>query len=135
MTHPSPLQDVVTLCQELIRRDSSNWGESAETVGEVAAAEFTADALREVGLEPEVICTTSDARRAVHVRIPGTDASADALVLHGHLDVVPAVASDWMHPPFAAEIHDGFIWGRGAVDMKDMDAMILAVIRDWTRTG
>ncbi|MEI8261444.1 MAG: M20/M25/M40 family metallo-hydrolase, partial [Actinomycetes bacterium] len=119
MTHPSPRQDVVTLCQELIRRDSSNWGESIDTVGEVEVAEFTADVLRDVGLDPEVITTTSDSRRAVHVRIPGTDPSADALVLHGHLDVVPAVASDWTHPPFAADIHDGFIWGRGAVDMKD----------------
>ena len=91
--------------------------------------------LREVGLDPEIIVTTSDARRAVHVRIPGTDPTAGALLLHGHIDVVPAMAEDWSHPPFAAEVADGFVWGRGAVDMKDMDAMILAVVRSWARDG
>jgi acetylornithine deacetylase/succinyl-diaminopimelate desuccinylase-like protein len=67
--------------------------------------------------------------------VPGTDPTAPALLLHGHIDVVPAIASDWSHPPFAAEIDEGFIWGRGAVDMKDMCAMILAVVRAWGRTG
>ena len=65
----------------------------------------------------------------------GTDPSADALLVHGHLDVVPAVAEDWSVDPFAAEIRDGMIWGRGAVDMKDMDAMILSVVRHMVRTG
>ena len=130
-----PTSEVVDLCRDLIRIDTSNWGESEHTRGEAAAADYAAERLREVGLDPRVISTTSDMRRAVHVRIPGTDATAGALVLHGHLDVVPAVASDWTHPPFAAEVADGFIWGRGAVDMKDMDAMILAVIRHWARTG
>jgi acetylornithine deacetylase/succinyl-diaminopimelate desuccinylase-like protein len=130
-----PTSEVVDLCRDLIRIDTSNWGESEHTRGEAAAADYAAERLREVGLDPRVISTTSDMRRAVHVRIPGTDSTAGALVLHGHLDVVPAVASDWTHPPFAAEVADGFIWGRGAVDMKDMDAMILAVIRHWARTG
>jgi acetylornithine deacetylase/succinyl-diaminopimelate desuccinylase-like protein len=130
-----PTSEVVDLCRDLIRIDTSNWGESEHTRGEAAAADYAAERLREVGLDPRVISTTSDMRRAVHVRIPGTDSTAGGLVLHGHLDVVPAVASDWTHPPFAAEVADGFIWGRGAVDMKDMDAMILAVIRHWARTG
>lgn len=132
---PEAEADVITLCQELIRIDTSNWGESPQTVGEAEAAEYCAARIREAGFEPEVLSTTSDRRRAVHVRIPGTDRQAPALLVHGHIDVVPAVAADWTHPPFAAEIHDGFIWGRGAVDMKDMDAMILAVIREWGRTG
>lgn len=132
---PSPVDDVVSLCRDLIRIDTSNWGDSSQTIGEAVAAEYTAHCLQEVHLYPEVITTTSDARRAVHVRIPGSDPSADALVVHGHLDVVPAVAGDWTHPPFGAEVDDGFIWGRGAVDMKDMDAMILAVVRNWARTG
>ena len=55
--------------------------------------------------------------------------------MHGHLDVVPARAADWSVPPFAAEVVEDMIWGRGAVDMKDMDAMLLAVVRDWARTG
>ena len=129
------MDEVVDLCRDLIRIDSSNWGDTDLTVGEAEIADYTAERLREVGLEPQVIATTSDNRRAVHLRIPGTDPSAGALVLHGHLDVVPAVASDWTHPPFAAEVSNGFIWGRGAVDMKDMDAMILAVVRHWARTG
>ena len=127
--------DVVTLTQELIRIDSSNWGDSPETVGEAEVADYCAQRLREVGYDPEVYVTTADTRRGVHLRIPGTDPSADALVVHGHLDVVPAIAADWTHPPFGAEIQDGFIWGRGAVDMKNMDAMILAVMRHWARNG
>ena len=132
---PETERDAVWLTQELIRIDTSNYGDSPETVGEAEAAEFSAAMLREVGWDPEVIATTSGRRQAVAVRIPGTDASAPGLLLHGHLDVVPAIASDWTHPPFAAEIEDGFIWGRGAVDMKNMDAMILAVARAWGRTG
>lgn len=132
---PDAESDVVTLTQELIRIDSSNWGDAPETVGEVEAADYCAARLREVGLDPEIIVTTSDTRRAVHVRIPGTDPEAGALLLHGHIDVVPAMAADWTRPPFEGVIDDGFIWGRGAVDMKDMDAMILAVIRGWARSG
>lgn len=130
-----PRTDVVTLTQELIRIDTSNWGESVETKGEAEAAEYCAERLREAGWEPEVITTTGDTRRAVALRIPGEDQDADALLVHGHLDVVPAIADDWTHPPFEAVLDDGFIWGRGAVDMKDMDAMILAVARRWGREG
>lgn len=132
---PDAEREVVLLTQELIRIDSSNWGDSPETVGEAEVAEYCASRLREVGLDPEVIITTSDARRAVVVRIPGTDPDAPALLLHGHLDVVPAMAADWSVPPFGGEIADGYVWGRGAVDMKDMDAMILAVVRSWARNG
>ena len=132
---PDAETDVIELCRDLIRIDTSNWGDSPQTVGEAEAAEYCAARIREAGFEPEVLSTTSADRRSVHVRIPGTDASAPALLVHGHLDVVPAVAADWTHPPFAAEVDEGFIWGRGAVDMKDMDAMILAVVREWGRTG
>ena len=127
--------DVITLTQELIRIDTSNWGDSPETVGEAEAAEYCATRLREAGWHPEVITTSSDTRRGLVCRIPGTDPNASAIVVHGHLDVVPAMAHEWTHPPFAAEIADGFIWGRGAVDMKNMDAMILAIARHWGREG
>lgn len=127
--------EAVDITRDLIRIDTSNWGPDPQTVGEAEAAEYCADRLREVGWDPEVVVTTSDTRRGVAVRIPGTDSTASAIVVHGHLDVVPAVASDWSHPPFAAEVDEGFIWGRGAVDMKNMDAMILAVARHWGRTG
>jgi len=132
---PAAEDEVVRLTQELIRIDSSNWGDSPETVGEAEVADYCAMRLREVGLDPEIIVTTSDARRAVHVRIPGSDPTAPALLLHGHIDVVPAMAADWSRPPFAGELDDGYVWGRGAVDMKDMDAMILAVVRAWARDG
>jgi len=127
--------DAIVMTQELIRIDSSNWGDSSETVGEAEAADYCAERLREVGYHPEVITTTSDSRRGLALRIPGEDPSANAVVVHGHLDVVPAIARDWTHPPFSGEIHDGFIWGRGAVDMKNMDAMILSVVRHWARSG
>jgi acetylornithine deacetylase/succinyl-diaminopimelate desuccinylase-like protein len=127
--------EVVELTQDLIRIDTSNYGDSIETVGEAEAAEYCAERLREVGWDPEVITTTSDLRRGMALRIPGRSSSTPALVVHGHLDVVPAIAQDWSRPPFAAEIHDGFIWGRGAVDMKNMDAMMLAVAREWGRSG
>ncbi|MDP2013040.1 MAG: M20/M25/M40 family metallo-hydrolase, partial [Actinomycetota bacterium] len=127
--------DVVTLTQELIRIDTSNFGESAETVGEAAAADYVAERMREAGWDPEIIVTSSDSRRCVVLRVPGTDPTAGGLLVHGHLDVVPSIASEWSMPPLGGLIEDGFIWGRGAVDMKDMDAMILAVLRDWGRTG
>lgn len=127
--------EVVDITRDLIRIDTSNYGPSPETVGEAEAADYCAQILREVGWDPEIITTTSDRRRGLVLRIPGSDPSAPALVVHGHLDVVPAIAQDWTHPPFAAEIDEGFIWGRGAVDMKNMDAMILAVARQWGRTG
>jgi acetylornithine deacetylase/succinyl-diaminopimelate desuccinylase-like protein len=132
---PDAEAEVVTLTQELIRIDSSNWGDAPETVGEAEVADYCAERLREVGYAPEVYSTTGDTRRGVHLRIPGTDPSAGALLLHGHIDVVPAMADDWSHPPFAAELDEGFVWGRGAVDMKDMDAMILSVVRSWARNG
>lgn len=127
--------DVVQLTSDLIRIDSSNFGGSVETVGEAQVADYVAERLREVGLNPEVFTTSGDARRGVLLRIEGTDPDASALLLHGHLDVVPAVAADWSRDPLGGEVDEGFIWGRGAVDMKNMDAMILAVIRDWAREG
>jgi acetylornithine deacetylase/succinyl-diaminopimelate desuccinylase-like protein len=135
--------DVIDLVRDLIRIDSTNAGDRPETVGELAAAEYAASVLREAGFEPELFHTTDPLRAGVHVRIPGTEADAAerGLLLHGHLDVVPASAGDWAHPPFAAEVATDpasgldMIWGRGAVDMKDMVGMILAVVRHWGRTG
>lgn len=132
---PEAEADVVELTQGLIRIDSSNYGDSPMTMGEAEAADYCAAMLREAGWAPEVFTSTSSSRAGVYLRVPGTDPTAPALLLHGHIDVVPAIASDWSHPPFAAEVDEGFIWGRGAVDMKDMCAMILAVVRAWGRTG
>lgn len=115
------------LCRELIRIDSRNAGDNAGP-GERAAAEYVAGKLAEVGVEAMVL--ESDRNRAnVVARIEGTDPGRDALLLHGHLDVVPFEAGDWRRHPLSGEVADGCVWGRGAVDMKDMDAMILAVVR------
>jgi len=125
--------EVADLCRDLIRIDTSNYGDGSGP-GERAAAEYVAEKLAEFGLEPEIF--ESDRGRASTVaRIAGEDPSRPALLIHGHTDVVPANADDWTHHPFAGEIADGCVWGRGAVDMKDMDAMTLAVVRDRLRTG
>ena len=59
----------------------------------------------------------------------------DPVLVHGHLDVVPADADDWQLHPFSGEIHEGQVWGRGAVDMKDFDAMLLSTVRARARAG
>ncbi len=125
--------EVVELCRDLIRIDSSNYGDGSGP-GERAAAEYVAEKLSEVDLEVQVL-ESAKGRTSLITRITGTDPSRDALLIHGHLDVVPAREGDWRFPPFAGEIADGCLWGRGAIDMKNMDAMILAVIRDRMRTG
>ena len=125
--------EVVELCRDLIRIPSVNDG-TGEGPGERAAAEYVAEKLAEVGLEPEIF-ESAPGRASVVARMAGEDSSRDALLIHGHLDVVPAQPKDWRYDPFAGEIADGCLWGRGAVDMKDMDAMTLAVVRDRMRTG
>ncbi len=126
--------EVVGLCRELIQIDTVNDG-TRETVGEARAAEFVEHRLREVGYDPERFSTDDSHRQGVYLHIPGSDPTRGALLLHGHLDVVPAMQADWSVPAFGAEVIDDMIWGRGAVDMKDMDAMILAVVRHWAREG
>lgn len=132
------LQDeAVRFTRELIRIDTTNFGGDDPATwgkGESEAAEHVVALLREVGLEPTVI-ESAPGRPSVFVTIPGEDRTRGGLILHGHLDVVPAKAEDWSVDPFGAEIIDGMIHGRGAVDMKDMVAMILAVARHLARTG
>ncbi|WP_154793824.1 M20/M25/M40 family metallo-hydrolase [Occultella kanbiaonis] len=137
MTDPTQVSaaelDAVAICRALIRIDSSNYGDGTGP-GEREAAEYVMGLLTEVGYDPEYF-ESADRRGNVVLRIPGTDPTRPALVVHGHTDVVPARASDWKMDPFGGEEMDGMIWGRGAVDMKDMDAMILAVLRDMRRSG
>ncbi len=130
---PTAEEEVAGLCADLIRIDTSNPGDNSGP-GERAAAEYVAALLAEAGIEPTVL--ESHAKRAsVVARIPGEDPGRPALLMHGHLDVVPADAADWQRHPFSGDLHDGCVWGRGAVDMKDMDAMILAVARQRMREG
>jgi acetylornithine deacetylase/succinyl-diaminopimelate desuccinylase-like protein len=131
--NPSARDEVVSLCSEMIRIDSTNFGDGSGP-GEREMAEYVAAKLAEVGLEP-VLHETGERRTNVVARIEGTDPSRDAMLIHGHLDVVPANAHDWSVAPFSGEVQDGCVWGRGAVDMKDMDAMTLAVVRQRLREG
>ncbi|MFM8155938.1 MAG: hypothetical protein ACKOAF_07670, partial [Actinomycetes bacterium] len=88
---PGAESDVIDLCRGLIRLESSTFGDSPLNVGEDDAAAYAAEMLRDAGWQPEVFATTDSSRRGVHLRIPGTDPSSGALLLHGHLDVVPAI--------------------------------------------
>jgi acetylornithine deacetylase/succinyl-diaminopimelate desuccinylase-like protein len=126
--------EVVGICRDLLRIDTTNTGDPRTTVGERAAAEYVAATLAEVGIEPDLY-ESAPTRTSVVAHIPGADRSRGALLVHGHLDVVPADAAEWSVPPFAGEERDGYLWGRGAIDMKDFDAMMLAVVRRWRRTG
>ncbi|OYP14317.1 hypothetical protein CFC35_07125 [Streptomyces sp. FBKL.4005] len=126
------LAEVVEFTSGLIRIDTTNRG--GGDCRERPAAEYAAERLAGAGLEP-LLLERTPGRTNVVARIEGTDPSADALLVHGHLDVVPAEAADWRVHPFSGEVRDGLVWGRGAVDMKNMDAMILAVLRSWARQG
>jgi acetylornithine deacetylase/succinyl-diaminopimelate desuccinylase-like protein len=132
MADDRALDEVVRFTSDLIRIDTSNKG--GGDCRERPAAEYAAEQLAGAGLEP-VLLERTKGRTNVVARIEGTDPSADALLVHGHLDVVPARAGDWSVHPFSGEVRDGVVWGRGAVDMKNMDAMILAIVRDWARGG
>ncbi|AZQ38672.1 M20/M25/M40 family metallo-hydrolase [Streptomyces cyaneochromogenes] len=132
MADRQALDEVVTFTSDLIRIDTTNRG--GGDCRERPAAEYAAARLAEAGLEPTLL-ERAEGRTNVVARIEGTDPSADALLVHGHLDVVPAQAGEWSVDPFSGEIRDGVVWGRGAVDMKNMDAMILAVVRAWAREG
>jgi acetylornithine deacetylase/succinyl-diaminopimelate desuccinylase-like protein len=121
--------EVVELCSDLIRIDTSN-----PTSTERPAAEYVAGTLAEVGLEP-MLLESEPGRASVIARLEGADPSRGALLIHGHLDVVPADPAEWSVHPFSGDVRDGYLWGRGAIDMKNMDAMTLALVREWRRTG
>ena len=131
--NPIAEDEVVQLCSDLIRIDTTNPGDHSGP-GERAAAEYVAAKLAEVGVQPQIF-ESHPKRTSLVARIEGTDRTRPALLMHGHLDVVPADAADWQVHPFAGELSGNCVWGRGAVDMKDMDAMIMAVVRRRLREG
>lgn len=133
VTPPVVLEDTARIARDLIRFDTSNFGEGRSN-GETDAAEYVAAELERLGLKPELI-DSEPGRTSVIARVPGRDMTKGALVVHGHTDVVPAIAADWSVDPFGGEIKDGMLWGRGAVDMKDMDAMILTSLDAILSTG
>jgi acetylornithine deacetylase/succinyl-diaminopimelate desuccinylase-like protein len=121
--------EVVGLLADLIRINTSN-----PTHSERPAAEWVAHKLDEVGIASQII-EAAPGRASTIARIEGSDSSRPPLLIHGHLDVVPADPSEWSVDPFGGEVKDDYVWGRGAVDMKDMDAMTLALVREWARDG
>ncbi len=133
MVQVDPQDEAVELCRDLIRFESVNDG-TGRGKGEREAAEYVAGKLAEVGLEPQVFESATN-RTSVVTRVEGQDRGRPGLLIHGHLDVVPAEPKEWTYDPFAGEVADGALWGRGAVDMLDMDAMTLSVVRDRMRTG
>jgi len=127
------LEDTARIARDLIRFDTTNWG-GGRANGETEAAEYVEAELRALGLSPQLIDAAPN-RTSVVARVEGADPTRPALVVHGHLDVVPADPANWSVDPFGGEIRDDMLWGRGAVDMKDMDAMILTSLGDILRSG
>ena len=132
-TTPSydPSAEVVEICRDLIRIDTTNAGDDSGP-GERKAAEYVAGLLDEVGIDSQLL-ESEPGRTTLVARWGGT--TGEPLLVHGHLDVVPANAPDWQVDPFSGEIKDGYLWGRGAVDMKDFDAMVLSLVRARARAG
>src|SRR6476469_5114802 len=128
-------REVVQLCSELIRIESVNTGDP-DTIGdgEARAARYIQQKLEEVGYQTTYV-EAVEGRGNVFCRLAGADPARGALLVHGHVDVVPANAAEWTVDPFSGAIRDGYVWGRGEVDMKDMVAMTLAVARDLKRRG
>jgi acetylornithine deacetylase/succinyl-diaminopimelate desuccinylase-like protein len=132
-TSSSAEDEVVGLASDLIRIDTTNTGDPDTLVGEQAAAEYVAAQLSEVGFDVTYVESGAPGRGNVIARLPGADPGRGGLLVHGHLDVVPADATEWSVHPFSGAVQDGYLWGRGAVDMKDVVAMIIAVARRFRR--
>jgi acetylornithine deacetylase/succinyl-diaminopimelate desuccinylase-like protein len=132
---PDAAGEVVRMASELIAIDTTNVDDPAVPGRERPAAEYVAERLADAGYDPVYVEAGAPGRGNVVARLPGADPSRGALLVHGHLDVVPAEPADWAVHPFSGEIRDGFVWGRGAVDMKGMVAMTLAVARQFRRDG
>ncbi|NYE96426.1 acetylornithine deacetylase/succinyl-diaminopimelate desuccinylase-like protein [Psychromicrobium silvestre] len=125
--------DVAELCAELIRFDTSNFGEG-KSHGEHKIAEFIAQKLEQAGYQPMILGPNLE-RSSVLLRVPGTERHLPGLLVHAHLDVVPAEAEQWSRDPFSGLIEDGYIHGRGACDMKDMVAMTMVTLLNWAESG
>jgi acetylornithine deacetylase/succinyl-diaminopimelate desuccinylase-like protein len=126
-----PAAEVVDICSDLIAIDTSNYGDEPGP-GERKAAEHVAQLLDDVGIVAEVF-ESEPGRTSLVARWGG--GAGEPVLVHGHLDVVPAAADDWSVHPFSGEVRDGVVWGRGAVDMKDFDAMLLSSVRARARAG
>ena len=133
MTTEPELEATARIAQQLIRFDTSNYGEGVSN-GEKDAAEYLGSLLEDLGLKTHYV-DSDPGRTSVVARVAGSDPSLPALVVHGHSDVVPADPANWSVDPFGGVIKDGMLWGRGAVDMKNMDAMIVTALQDILGSG
>jgi acetylornithine deacetylase/succinyl-diaminopimelate desuccinylase-like protein len=129
ITNNAPTSTVADLTQQLLRIDTTNPGRA-----EKPAAELVADHLTSLGcavqwFEPE------PGRTSIIARIPGEHRQLPALLLHAHLDVVPAIEKDWERDPFGGELVDGYLWGRGAVDMKGTVGIMVDTLTAMHRRG
>ncbi len=121
--------EAVELLVTMIRNACVNTGEPASG-HEIRSVHTIQGYLGDIGTVIEPI----PGRATDIYRIEGTEPEGPTLLLIPHLDVVPATAADWSHDPFAAVDDDGFIWGRGAVDMLNVTAAMVVVFR-WIRDG
>ena len=135
MTQVRAVDEVVDLTSALIRFDTSNTGEPATTKGEALCARWVTEQLEEVGYQTTYVESGAPGRANVFAILPGADGTRGKLLVHGHLDVVPAEAADWSVHPFSGAVEDGYVWGRGAIDMKNMVGMMIAVARQFKRDG
>ena len=133
MTTEPELEATARIAQQLIRFDTSNYGEGVSN-GETDAAEYLGLLLENLGLKTTYV-DSDPGRTSVVARVKGSDPSLPALVVHGHTDVVPADPDNWSVDPFGGVIKDGMLWGRGAVDMKNMDAMMITALQDILGAG
>ncbi len=127
------LEDTARIARDLIRFDTSNYGGGTAN-SETDAAEYLGAHLDAMGLTTHYV-DAAPGRTSVVARVPGRNPHKPALVVHGHTDVVPADPANWSVDPFGGEIRDGLLWGRGAVDMKNMDAMIITALGDILKAG
>lgn len=127
------VDQTLKVAQDLIRIDTTNSG-GGNAVGEQRAAEYVEAYLADLGIASQLF-ESAPRRTNLVAHVPGRNPDKPPLVVHGHLDVVPAIAEDWSVDPFAAEVRDGMLWGRGAVDMKNMNAMILTSLAELAASG
>ncbi|MEE8738249.1 MAG: M20/M25/M40 family metallo-hydrolase [Bifidobacterium sp.] len=125
--------DVVSLCSNLIRFDTTNY-EHGRAQGEAACVDYIESLLCDAPF-PRIRLESAPSRSNLIVTVTGTRPELPALVCQGHLDVVPADPELWSFDPFSGEISDGYVYGRGAVDMKDFVAAMIAVLRSWAANG
>ena len=133
MSDDNALEETARIASDLIRFDTSNYGDGVSN-GEADAAEYLGARLEALGLAPQYF-ESEPGRVSVVARVEGADPSKPALVVHGHSDVVPADPANWSVDPFGGVIKDGMLWGRGAVDMKNMDAMMITALGDILGAG